>query len=162
MDIHHLDGGEFFENGARRQARRQSAGSEFQRHLQAVGDESDENVGLDAMVELMINRADAEIALEFLEGLFDLGELDVMPPQSGGIAIGEVGAQQITALAASRLAQFFLAQAEAEGLRGDRLAGIGKLPAWWGFSALLWSENLRPAVQEGRQHRTGPVPPCRQ
>jgi hypothetical protein len=30
MDIHHLNRREFFEDGARRQSRRQSAGSEFQ------------------------------------------------------------------------------------------------------------------------------------
>jgi hypothetical protein len=57
IDIHHLNRGEFFKDGARRQARCQSTSSEFQCHLQAVGDESHEDVGFNAMVELMINRS---------------------------------------------------------------------------------------------------------
>ena len=43
-------------------------------------------MGLDAMVELVIDRPDREIAFQLLEGLLDLGELHVKAPQAGRVA----------------------------------------------------------------------------
>ena len=86
------------------EARRQGAQALFEGDLEAIGHEGDEDVGLDTMVELVMDRSDGEIAFQFLEGLFDLGELDVEPPQAGRIVLAEVGAQQIAALAPPGLA----------------------------------------------------------
>ena len=47
----------------------------------------------------MVDRANGQVMLEFLECLFDLGELDVERPQLCGIVTFKVGAQQIAAFA---------------------------------------------------------------
>ena len=57
-------------------------------------------MGLDAVVELVIDRPDGEIAFQLLEGLLDLGELDVKAPQAGRVIVLQVGAQQVAAFAA--------------------------------------------------------------
>ena len=44
---------------------------------------------------LVVDRPDRKVAFEILERFFDLRELDVVTPQLGGIAAGEIGAQQI-------------------------------------------------------------------
>jgi hypothetical protein len=60
--------------------------------LQAVGHEAEEDVGCDALFSLVIDRADGEVAFEFFEGLFALGELAVVFPEFDWIAVGELGA----------------------------------------------------------------------
>ena len=62
---------------------------------QAVGDEGDEDVRLDALFTLMEDRPDREVVLEFLERLLDLDELHVQAPQRGGVFGHHVGAQQV-------------------------------------------------------------------
>jgi hypothetical protein len=42
-------------------------------------------VRFDTRVFLMIDRADGQIALELLEGLLDLGQLDIVLPQASGM-----------------------------------------------------------------------------
>jgi len=54
-------------------------------------------VRLDAVLELVVDRAQVQIVLHGLEGGLDLDELDVEPPQLGRVLAGEIGAQQITA-----------------------------------------------------------------
>ncbi len=61
-------------------------------------------MGLDAVVELVIDRPDGEIAFQLLEGPLDLGELYLKAPQAGRVVVAEVGAQQVTALAPPGLA----------------------------------------------------------
>ncbi len=78
VDVDHLHGLEFFEDGSRGEAGRQGAQAPLEGDLQAVGDEGDKDVGLDAVVELVVDRPDREAALEFLEGLFDFRELDLV------------------------------------------------------------------------------------
>ena len=56
-------------------------------------------MGLDAVVELVVDRPDGEIAFQFLEGLLDLGELDVKAPQAGRVMVMQVAAQQVSVLA---------------------------------------------------------------
>lgn len=72
MHVDHLEGREFFENGSRRQAGGQLPGLELEGDVQTVSDEGDEDVGLDALVELMVNGPEAEVAFQFLEGLLDI------------------------------------------------------------------------------------------
>ena len=58
VHVDHLHGGEFLQHRARGQPRRQGAQALFQGDLQAIGDEGDEDVGFDAMVELVVDRPD--------------------------------------------------------------------------------------------------------
>jgi len=55
VDVEHLDGGHLVEHGARCQAGRQWLEAGTQRDVQAVGQEGDEDVGFDAMLELMMD-----------------------------------------------------------------------------------------------------------
>ena len=61
-------------------------------------------MGLDAVVELVVDRSDGEIAFQLLEGLLDLGELNVKPPQAGRVIVLQVAAQQVAAFAPPGLA----------------------------------------------------------
>ena len=65
------------------------------RQHRTIGDEGDEDMSLDAMVEPVVDRPDREAALEFLEGLFDFGELDVIAQHPGRILRAQVAAQEI-------------------------------------------------------------------
>ena len=83
--------------------------------MQAIGEEGDEDVGFDTAFQLMEDRPDGEIALEVAEGLLDVDELEIVAPQSGGVVVGEIGAQQIAALAPSHLTQLVAIEAITEG-----------------------------------------------
>jgi len=58
MDIDHLDGGKLFERASRSQAGRESVQAARQGDVQAIGEEGDEDVGFDAPLVLMEDRAD--------------------------------------------------------------------------------------------------------
>src|SRR4051794_33202751 len=49
-------------------------------------------MSLNAPLLLVKDRPDRKIALEVLEGLFDLDKLEIVTPQQGGIGLGEVAA----------------------------------------------------------------------
>jgi hypothetical protein len=70
VNIDHLDGGELLERGTRGQARRQDPQALLEGDLQAVGEEGDKDVRLDAIIALMVDGADVQIALELFERLF--------------------------------------------------------------------------------------------
>ncbi len=68
MHIEHLDGGHFFQNAAWRQS-----GSGFlelkpEGDMQAIGEEANEDVRFDAIISLVIDWPDGQIALDILEG----------------------------------------------------------------------------------------------
>ena len=63
-------------------------------------------MSLDAFLKLVVDRADRQISFEFLECLFDLGELQVVFPHVDRIGVGHVGAEQVTAFAPPRYTQF--------------------------------------------------------
>ncbi len=63
--------------------------------------ESVEDMRLDPLLVLVVDRADRQIPFEFLERVFDLGELQVELPQLRRIRVGEVRAQEVAALAAT-------------------------------------------------------------
>jgi hypothetical protein len=67
--------------------------------VQAIGKKGDENVRLDARLELVMDRADGEIAFEIFERLFHRDELQVIVPKLDGIVLGEIGAQQVSPFA---------------------------------------------------------------
>src|SRR6202140_4536549 len=70
---------------------------------------------------------DRQVALELLERLLHLGELDVELPQLRGRLARQVRAQQIVSLVPARLAQLVASDAEGEALRIDRLI-LGRHP----------------------------------
>ena len=109
----------FSSTAAGRQPRRQPAQALFQRHLKAIGEEGHEDVRLDALVRPMIDWPDGEIALQLLERLLHLRELDVEGPQLRRSLSYKVGAQQIAAFVPPAGAQARPVQRERESLRGD-------------------------------------------
>jgi hypothetical protein len=123
--VDHLHGLELFENGARRESGHLGLGSLLQGHLQAVAQEADEDVRFDTFIFLVVDGADGEVVLEFLEGLLDFGEDDVLLPQFLGFFGGEVGAEQVGAFAPAGFAQFLPVEAEGEGLGGDGFVFFG-------------------------------------
>jgi hypothetical protein len=80
VDVEHLDGGELVEDGPRREAGGQRLELGAQRDVKAVGQEGDEDVGFDAVLKLMVDRAELQVVLEILEGGLDFGELDIESP----------------------------------------------------------------------------------
>lgn len=93
MDIEHLHGGELFED----RAWGESAGPGFEAGLEGdlktVGQEGDKDVGFDPFLTLVVDGPDGQIAFEFLEGLFDLCELQVIFPKFGRVVPVQIGAQ---------------------------------------------------------------------
>jgi hypothetical protein len=71
VDIEHLDVGELVEDGAGCKAAGDLAQLGAERDVQAVGHEGCEDVGLDAMFQLMEDGAQLEIVLEVPEGGLD-------------------------------------------------------------------------------------------
>jgi len=69
----------------------------------------------------MMDRADRQISLQFLECLFHLDQLQVERPELRRIAARYIRPQQVTAFPASRLAQLRPIQFEAERVGCDRL-----------------------------------------
>ena len=114
MNIDHLDGGKFFERAARGEPGRESMKATGQGDVDAVSQKGDENVGFNSALVLVEERADCQVAFEIAEGFFDGDELDVVLPQLGGIVVGEIGAQQVTAFAPPRLSQLFAIEREDE------------------------------------------------
>jgi hypothetical protein len=64
-----------------------------QRDVQAVGEECDEDVRLDPSLELVEDRADAQIAFEGLECFLDRHQLQVVLPEFRRIGLGQVRTQ---------------------------------------------------------------------
>src|ERR1700680_4671695 len=94
----------------------------LQRHLQTVSEKGDQNVRVDAMLQLMMNGTDAKFTLERTEYRFDLCQLHVTRPQHARISCGKVGAQQVVSVTPFRLLEFFLIYTKLEGLARDLLA----------------------------------------
>jgi hypothetical protein len=90
MDVDHLDSGELFERTTCGQPGRQGVKPARQRDLHAVGQEGDEDVGLNPRLVLMEHRADCQIALEVAERLFDGDQLDVVLPELSGVVVSEI------------------------------------------------------------------------
>ena len=63
-------------------------------------------MGLDPILELLVDGSDRQVALELLEDLFDLDQMQIEAPLDGRDRRGDVGAQQIAALAPPRSRSF--------------------------------------------------------
>ena len=72
-----------------------------------------------AVLQLMINRAESQFALERLECHLHLRQLDIPVPQHRRIFRHQIRSQQIVAIAQLSLLQLLLVDLEGEGLAGD-------------------------------------------
>jgi hypothetical protein len=95
--------------------------------MQTVGEKGHEDVGLDALVGVMKDRPQGQVALEIAKGSFDFGEQNVLLPEQCGILSGKIGAEQVVPLMADRGAQFLPAPGKPEGLRIDLCWGRGNM-----------------------------------
>src|SRR5258707_1574366 len=77
VDVEHLDSGELVEHSPRGEAGRQRLELSAQRDVKAIGQEGDEDVRFDAVLKLVVDRAELQIVLEILERGLDLDELDI-------------------------------------------------------------------------------------
>lgn len=103
MDVEHLDGGEGVEHGAWREAGSQGPKPGPERDVQAIGQERDEDMGLDALLQLVMDRPQLQIVLQIFEGRLDFDELNIELPQLCGVVPGQIGAEQVAALAPTHL-----------------------------------------------------------
>ncbi len=71
------------------------------------------------MLELMIDRPDAQLALQAFKGRLDLRELHVAIPQHCGILSDQVGAQQIVTVSQLRLFELGVVGVKRKCLRRD-------------------------------------------
>jgi hypothetical protein len=99
MHVDHLHGGELLQHAARRQTGRQRVQAPRKSDVQAIGQEGDEDVRLDAGLELVKDRPDGKVAFEVLERLLDRDQQQVVAPQLGRVFLDQVGAQQVPAFA---------------------------------------------------------------
>src|SRR5215831_10643763 len=67
MNIDHLDSRELLDHATWSEAGGESVQASSQRNVQAIGDERDEDVRLDASLVLVKDRPDSEITFEVLE-----------------------------------------------------------------------------------------------
>ena len=63
-----------------------------ERDLKTIGEEGDEDVGLDALLVPVKDRTDREVAFQGFERFLHGDELYVVLPELGGIVVGQVGA----------------------------------------------------------------------
>jgi len=66
VHVDHLHGGKLLQHAARREPRRQRVQAPRQRDVQAIGQKGNEDVSLDAGLELVKDRPDRESPLRFL------------------------------------------------------------------------------------------------
>jgi hypothetical protein len=122
VHVDHLHLSDLFNDGARGQARRVAPRQVLQRDLQTIGKETDEDVGFDARVGLMIHGADGEVALQLLERQLDLRQQHVLVPHLSGRLAREVAAQKIAPFAAAHFAQLLAIEVQEEGGAARALA----------------------------------------
>ena len=125
--VEHLDLVEPLQHAARTQACSRLLVVLLEGDVEAVGEEADEDVSLDAAVELMEDGTQAEVAFEGAEAFFDAHEVDVVAPEFGGVFAGEVAAEKILAFVAAGGFEFFAIQLNAKGVGADGFSAGGKV-----------------------------------
>jgi hypothetical protein len=113
-DVHTCDATHLLEHGAGTRAESGPLLPALQRLPERKRQEADQDVGLDAILSLVPDRADLQIALLDPEGGLRLAELDVGAPQLFRAPIGHVGAQDVGALGELRPLAPLLLEAPAE------------------------------------------------
>src|SRR6202049_3713649 len=84
MQINHLHGGELFDGAARHEARRQGMEAPAECDMEAIGEEGDEDMRLDARCILVKDRPDGEVAFEVPERLLDADNWRYKPHSRAG------------------------------------------------------------------------------
>jgi len=84
--------------------------------------ESDQDVSVSAMPQLLVDGTYAEFTLERSKDRLNPCQLHVACPQHAGISGGKIGAQQVVPVAPLRLLKLFLVDTKLEGLPRDLLA----------------------------------------
>src|SRR5713101_5655852 len=115
VHVDHLHGGKLFQHAARGQPRCESTQAARQSDVQAISQEGDEDVRLDARLELVKDRPDREVAFQILECLFHRDQQQIVAPQLGRVFLDKVGAQKVSAFAPSCLSQLLAIEPIAEG-----------------------------------------------
>ena len=113
-DVDHLNRRQLFQHGGGSQPRCIKHQAVFQRDLQAIGQERNQDMRIHAMLQPMVNRAKSQIAFQGTEHRFDLRQLYVARPEDGGIFAADVGARQVVAIAQFGLFELALVHAEPE------------------------------------------------
>ena len=85
VDVEHLDGGKLVERGSRGEPCGERAESGAQRDVQTIGQEGDDAMRFDPLLQLVVDRSQSEIVLEGFERRLDLDQLNVELPQLGGV-----------------------------------------------------------------------------
>jgi hypothetical protein len=101
VDIEHLDGAEFIDQFAHRQPWRFESEFVAQARLHAVCQERDEEVGLDPVFALVINRAYCQVVLQAFESCLYFHQLEVKLPEFGRLGAGQIRPQQVAAFSAA-------------------------------------------------------------
>ena len=91
-DIEHLDFAEALEHAPGTQSGGRLLVVFLKGNVQAVGEEADEDMGFDTLVELVKDRTQAQIALESAEAFFDSHQVHVVLPELCGVLAREVAA----------------------------------------------------------------------
>ena len=84
------------------EARHRSCDRTLERLPQHIGEEANQDVGLHALLLLMPDGTDRQVALVDPKGRLRLGQLDVGSPERLGRPIADVGAQHVAALGVAR------------------------------------------------------------
>src|SRR5216684_1090001 len=99
----------------------------LQRHRQAIGQESHQNMSFHAMFQWMVDRTNAQIAVQAFESRFDLRQLHVSIPPYGWIFGYPVRTQPMVAIPQLGLFQFGLVQLQGERLPRHLLTHRGQV-----------------------------------
>jgi hypothetical protein len=83
----------FLQHCSRSQTRSMNLQPMLQRYRQAIRQKRNHDMGVDPMLQLMIDGANAQLALQTFERRFDLHQLHVTIPQHRRIFRHQVGAQ---------------------------------------------------------------------
>jgi len=126
MHVEHQKARERRQHFARGQTQRVGFQPFAQRDLQAIGQKAHQNVRLNARLDVVADRAQAQVAFQGLEDAFDLAQLQVAFPERSGLLAGAKGAQQGVAVACLSLLQFIFEQFKFEGAGVHRRARFGQ------------------------------------
>ena len=77
VQVNHLHGGELFDGAAWRQAGGQRVEPPVERDMEAIGQEGDEDMRLDARLVLVKDRPNGEVAFEVSERPLDTDEVEI-------------------------------------------------------------------------------------
>src|SRR5438105_10979050 len=127
------------------QSWRQRIESLAQGHLQAIGQEADENVPLHSRLHRMVNRTQPQVVFETLEHRFDLDQQGVKFPQPLRLLVTEVAAQKVMTVVKFGFVELLLLESERETARRELFTFLVLLVGWRGLGHLAFHQRRRPS-----------------